>query len=90
LFRKLFPQLEILPVCADYLEPFDLPSPARKAARKVVYFPGSTIGNFEPLAAMTFLQRVGGVCGNDGGLLIGVDLRKDRRFWNALTTTAPV
>ncbi len=79
LFRKLFPQLEILPVCADYLEPFDLPSPARKAARKVVYFPGSTIGNFEPLAALTFLQRVGGVCGNDGGLLIGVDLRKDRQ-----------
>ena len=78
LFRKLFPELEILPVCADYLEPFDLPSPSRKAARKIVYFPGSTIGNFEPPAAMTFLQRVVRVCGNDGGLLIGVDLRKDR------------
>src|SRR6266705_6543513 len=78
LFRKIFPELEILPVCADYLEPFDLPSPFRKAARKVVYFPGSTIGNFEPLAAMTFLRRVVDLFGNDGGLLIGVDLRKDR------------
>jgi dimethylhistidine N-methyltransferase len=80
LFRKIFPELEILPVCADYLEPFDLPSPSRKAARKVVYFPGSTIGNFEPLAAMTFLRRVVDLCGNDGGLLIGVDLRKDRHI----------
>src|SRR2546428_10126910 len=48
LFRKIFPELEILPVCADYLEAVKLPSPSRKAARKVVYFPGSTIGNFEP------------------------------------------
>src|SRR5713101_8823137 len=47
LFRQIFPTLEILPVCADYLQPFDLPSPRRKARRNVVYFPGSTIGNFE-------------------------------------------
>jgi dimethylhistidine N-methyltransferase len=80
LFRKIFPELEILPVCADYLEPFDLPSPSRKAARKVVYFPGSTVGNFEPLAAKTFLRRVVDLCGNGGGLLIGVDLRKDRHI----------
>jgi dimethylhistidine N-methyltransferase len=78
LFRKTFPELEILPVCADYLEPFNLPSPSRKAARKVVCFPGSTIGNFEPPAATRFLQRVVDLCGNDGALLIGVDLRKDR------------
>ncbi len=78
LFRKLFPKLEILPVCADYLEPFDLPLASRKAARKIVYFPGSTIGNFEPPAAMTFLQRVIDLCEDDGGLLIGVDLRCDR------------
>lgn len=80
LFREIFPELEILPVCADYLEPFDLPSPSRKAARKVIYFPGSTIGNFEPLAAKTFLRRVVDLCGNGGGLLIGVDLRKDRHI----------
>jgi dimethylhistidine N-methyltransferase len=78
LFRKIFPELEILPVCADYLEPFDLPSPSREAAGKVVYFPGSTIGNFEPPAATAFLRRIVDLCGNNGGLLIGVDLRKDR------------
>src|SRR5882762_3762919 len=47
LFRQLFPKLEILPICADYLQPFQLPSPEH-IARKVVYFPGSTIGNFDP------------------------------------------
>jgi L-histidine Nalpha-methyltransferase len=79
-FREIFPHLEILPVCADYLEPFELPSPARVSSRKVVYFPGSTIGNFEPRNAKIFLQRIAKLCGNDGGLLIGVDLQKDPRI----------
>src|SRR3989442_7653472 len=83
LFRKIFPELEILPVCADYLEPFDLPSPSRKAARKVVYFPGSTIGNFEPLAAMTFLRRGVDLFGKDGGLFFGVDLREGREVFES-------
>src|ERR1051325_6736723 len=43
LFRKLFPTVEILPVCADYLELVKLPSPARNPTRKIVYFPGSTL-----------------------------------------------
>jgi len=77
-FRKIFPTLEILPVCADYLEPIRLPSPARQALRKIVYFPGSTIGNFEPDAARQFLQRVANHCRRGGGLLTGVDLQKDR------------
>jgi L-histidine Nalpha-methyltransferase len=46
LFQKIFPDLEILPVCADYLQPVVLPSPRHKPARNIVYFPGSTIGNF--------------------------------------------
>jgi dimethylhistidine N-methyltransferase len=78
LFRKILPTLEILPVCADYLGPIHLPSPSRQAARKVVYFPGSTIGNFDPSAARQFLQRIANHCGRGGGLLIGVDLEKDR------------
>ena len=78
LFRKIFPDLEILPVCADYLQPVTLPSTRRKAARNVVYFPGSTIGNFEPDEATQFLRRVAKVCRRGGALLIGVDLRKDR------------
>jgi dimethylhistidine N-methyltransferase len=79
LFRKIFSGLEILPVCADYLEPFDLPSPSRKALRKVVYFPGSTIGNFEPADAIIFLRRLAVLCAENGALLIGADLQKDRR-----------
>jgi dimethylhistidine N-methyltransferase len=77
LFRKIFPDVEILPVAADYLQPVVLPSPRRTAERKVVYFPGSTIGNFEPNEALEFLHRIARLCGGNGGLLIGVDLKKD-------------
>jgi len=77
-FHKIFPDLEILPVCADYLQPVALPSTRRKTARNVVYFPGSTIGNFEPHEATQFLRRVAKVCRRGGALLIGVDLRKDQ------------
>src|SRR5213075_1322670 len=45
LFQKIFADLEILPVCADYLQRVVLPSPRHKSARKIVYFPASTIGN---------------------------------------------
>jgi dimethylhistidine N-methyltransferase len=72
-----YPNLEILPVCADYTGDFDLPVPERRCKHKVVYFPGSTIGNFDPVPAKHFLEHVAGVCGVGGGLLIGVDLTKD-------------
>jgi dimethylhistidine N-methyltransferase len=77
LFRQLFPNLEILPVCADYLQPFQLPAPTHHPKRKVFYFPGSTIGNFDPPEAIGFLQRIASLCRPAGGLLIGVDLKKD-------------
>ena len=83
LFQQIFPDLEILPVCADYLQSVVLPSPRRKAARKIVYFPGSTIGNFEPHEATDFLRRIANLCGDEGGLLIGVDLQKDRHVIEA-------
>ena len=83
LFRKIFPNLEILPVCADYLQAVTLPSPRHKAARNVVYFPGSTIGNFEPNEALEFLCRIANVSGRGGGLLIGVDLQKDQNVIEA-------
>ena len=79
-FRKLFPDLEVLPVCADYLQAVNLPTPKRKSIRKVIYFPGSTIGNFEPNIALDFLQRIRRASGEGGGLLIGVDLKKDRNI----------
>jgi dimethylhistidine N-methyltransferase len=77
-FREMFPALQVLPVSADYLEPFELPLPRRLSSRSVVYFPGSTIGNFEPEVASEFLSRLVDLAGDGGGLLIGVDLQKDR------------
>jgi dimethylhistidine N-methyltransferase len=82
-FHKNFPGLQILPVCADYLEHFELPLPRRPSSRSVVYFPGSTIGNFEPPAAADFLHRLVDLAGSGGGLLIGVDLQKDRHVIEA-------
>jgi len=71
-FGQQFPALEILPVCTDYLEPFELPVPLREPTRKVVYFPGSTIGNLERNTARAFLGKIAGIAGQRGGLLIGV------------------
>ena len=82
-FRKMFPDLQILPVAADYLEPFELPLPRKLSSRSVVYFPGSTIGNFEPDDATEFLSRLVDLVGEGGGLLIGVDLQKDRHVIEA-------
>ena len=83
LFHEIFPEIEILPVCADYLQPVALPTPHRKPARNIVYFPGSTIGNFVPEEAIQFLRRIAKICDRNGGLLIGVDLRKDPKLIEA-------
>ncbi len=77
------PALEILPVCADYLQPFELPTPSRRPAHIAVYFPGSTIGNMEPAVARHFLTRVARLCGHSGGLIIGVDLQKSKEVLEA-------
>lgn len=76
--RAAYPGLEVLPVCADYTTELDLPQPRKPAARRGVYFPGSTIGNFTPPQAQRFLAHMARIAGPGGGLLIGVDLRKDR------------
>jgi len=75
---KEYPSLLIAPLFADYLTPFALPARTEGAGRTVVYFPGSTIGNFEPLDAIAFLGRLARLCRPRGGLLIGTDLVKDR------------
>jgi dimethylhistidine N-methyltransferase len=72
-----YPGLEVMPVCADYTRYYTLPWPDRSFSRKVVYFPGSTVGNFDPLPARDFLDHICDTCASDGALLIGVDLRKD-------------
>jgi L-histidine N-alpha-methyltransferase len=72
-----YPHLRVVPVCADFTQPFALPELAG-ADRVVGYFPGSTIGNFAPAEARKFLASVAEQCGPGGALLIGVDLEKPR------------
>jgi len=77
-----FPWLRVLPVCADFTAAFDLPERPPAAAQAVVFFPGSTIGNFTPGEARILLGQIATLCAapsnrSHGGLLVGVDLRKD-------------
>lgn len=75
--NEAFPDLEVLPVCADFSRPFELPVPHHPVQRTAMFFPGSTIGNFERGDAVDLLKNFCGVVGDGGELLIGVDLRKD-------------
>lgn len=72
-----FPQLSLQPLCADFSKPLRLPIPPRAPRRTVVYFPGSTIGNFENRGAAALLRKMRNEMGDAGGILIGVDLKKD-------------
>lgn len=76
--RAEYPALEVLPVLADYTQSVTLPATARDTERTLIYFPGSTIGNFHPPDAIAFLRRIGAACGRGGAALIGVDLKKDK------------
>lgn len=70
-----YPSLGVFPVVADFTARFELPD--APASRRVAYFPGSTLGNFEPARADALLRRIARLVGTGGGLLLGVDLRKD-------------
>ena len=70
--------IEVWPVLADFMQPFQLPNPTVMPIKNIVYFPGSTIGNFSPEDAHRLLQVMHVEAGEDGALLIGVDLQKDR------------
>ncbi len=72
-----YPNLDIFPLAADYTKDFELPDIDKTFDHKAVYYPGSTIGNFEPAYAKDFLKRIAKICGDNGGFIIGVDLRKD-------------
>ena len=61
----------------DFTQDFDLPGSLRTASHAAVYFPGSTIGNFMPDETVALLRRITQKCGTGGGLLIGIDLKKD-------------
>jgi L-histidine N-alpha-methyltransferase len=78
-----YPDIEVLPLCADFTRPLGLPACRQPAAQRVVYFPGSTLGNFTPGEAIALLRQTAVLCGRDGGLLLGIDLRKDPRVMEA-------
>jgi dimethylhistidine N-methyltransferase len=71
-----FPWLDVFPTCADFTGPFALPDPVKDLPH-VGFFPGSSIGNFEPAGAQEFLANVRTTLGAGGSLLIGVDRKKD-------------
>lgn len=76
--QRDFPQLAVHPLAADFTKPFALP-PAVRDLPKVGFFPGSTIGNFEPQEARRFLESARDILGHGARLIIGVDLEKDER-----------
>lgn len=78
-----YPDLEIIPLAADYTKAFTLPAIHKKIDHKITYFPGSTIGNFKKDEAVKFLKQIAEACGENGGLLIGIDLHKDKDILEA-------
>ncbi|MET0169481.1 MAG: L-histidine N(alpha)-methyltransferase [Pseudolabrys sp.] len=81
--RVDFPQLKVLPVTADICKPFELPPEAKAAPARVGFFPGSTIGNFEPHEAAEFLRNAANILGEGATLIVGVDLIKPAEVLNA-------
>jgi L-histidine N-alpha-methyltransferase len=75
-----YPNLHIVPVCADFTQPFELPQFIRTAQRRIVYFPGSTLGNFDRTQAQALLAQMRDLIGRNGAVLIGIDLYKDPRI----------
>ena len=75
--RVEFPELEVLPVVADFTKRFQLPDPPVMPLRNIIYFPGSTIGNFARAIACELLDVMYHEAGENGAMLIGVDLQKD-------------
>lgn len=77
-----YPSVPVHPVCADYTAPLHIPDLPERA-RRVAFFPGSTVGNFHPTEAAAFLRRVRRALGPDGAFVLGVDRRKDPRALEA-------
>ena len=81
--RPDFPGLKVLPVTADITQIFPLPPPAKAAPVRVGFFPGSTIGNFEPHEAAAFLRNAARILGSGATLIVGADLIKPVEVLNA-------
>jgi dimethylhistidine N-methyltransferase len=80
--QQEMPNLRVLPVAADFTKPFPLPDPLGNGPR-IGFFPGSTIGNFEPHEANALLRHAATLLGPGALLIIGVDLVKDAEVLTA-------
>lgn len=80
--RQRFPYINMQALGLDFSSRFDLP-PSVQAERRLFFYPGSSLGNFTPPEARAFLRRLQRQCGPDGGLLIGIDLAKDKAVLDA-------
>lgn len=78
-----FPELGVVPLCADFTRPFRLPAAVQAGARRVAYFPGSTIGNFDAESARQLLADMRELVGPGGAALVGTDFRKEPRLLRA-------
>lgn len=79
-----YPHIPMGAICADFTAPLSLPDAVKTGkGRTLGFLPGSTIGNFSPAAAETFLTRIAKLLGPGGALLIGVDLKKDKAVLDA-------
>ncbi|HET6436788.1 MAG TPA: L-histidine N(alpha)-methyltransferase [Anaeromyxobacter sp.] len=74
---RRFPRLDIRPVVGDFTNGVVLPDAGLSTGRRLSFFPGSTIGNFDPADAVSLMSRMAAVAGAEGALLIGVDAPKD-------------
>jgi dimethylhistidine N-methyltransferase len=82
LLSKDYPWLTVSPVVSDFSEPINIASEFERHT-KYVFYPGSTIGNFEPEDAVTFLRQMRQLVGETGGIVLGVDLHKDNETLHA-------
>jgi dimethylhistidine N-methyltransferase len=80
--RLDYPRLTVQPVAADFTQAFRIP-PALTGLARAGFFPGSTIGNFEPYEAAAFLQHAAAMLGRDAVLIVGIDLVKDAKILHA-------
>ena len=80
---RRFPGVEMLPVCADFTQPVRLPATRRRHGRVVMFFPGSTLVNFETRDAVRLLHTMRSEMGADGAAIVGIDLKKDRATMEA-------
>ncbi len=75
--QPCFSHLNILPVYADYTKTWSLPACSTEYERSVIYYPGSTLGNFTPADAEEFMSKLHRICGSGGAMVVGIDLKKD-------------